>query len=493
MKRVLAVCLLPLGCSSDPKPDADALRERLMDPVNCAPCHEKQYREWSGSMHAYASDDPLFIALNQRAQDEAQLGNFCVNCHAPMAAHSNATTNGLNLGSLAPSLRGVTCYACHSADRITGSHNNALHLADDGALRGEYEDPFPNDVHGSAYSSLHDRTQLPSATLCGSCHDLLNGHGAAVERSFIEWNESAFSSVNGATCSQCHMVKAAERAPAANVPGAPIRDLHSHEFPGVDLALSELPEADRQRQAVQEFLATTLQTALCVRGRGKNASVQVIVDNVASGHNWPSGAAQDRRAWFEVTAVANGRELLHSGQVPPGSEPAELADDDLWLVRDCMLDANGKQVSKLWEAVSLDPNLIPGQLTFDKASPRYYQSHVSRSFPKDPLQSLSAFPERVTLDVHLLAFPLDLFDDLFSDPGRLGLEAAGVAALRERLVPLSVGQPLVWTAAAAADTAHGGLSYVDDGTAVACVTTTGMNAAADKVPAPEHLSAACGR
>ncbi len=464
-----------------------------MDPASCAPCHQKQYQQWSGSMHAYASDDPLFAALNRRAQEEAQLGTFCVNCHAPMAARSNATTDGLNLGTLAPSLRGVTCYACHSADRITGSHDDAIHLADDGALRGEYEDPYPNDVHGSAYSPLHDRTQSQSATLCGSCHDLVNGHGAAVERSFVEWTESAFSSVNGATCTQCHMVKDAERSPAASVPGAPIRDLHSHEFPGVDLALTELPEADRQRQAVQAFLDTTLQTALCVRGQGKSASVLVIVDNVASGHAWPSGAAQDRRAWFEVTALANGSELLHSGQVPPGSEPALLDDENLWLMRDCMLDGQGNQVSKLWQAASMDSNLIPGQLSFDKASPLYYQSHVTRSFPKDPSQSLRAFPDRVTLDVHLLPFPLDLFDDLFSDPARLDLDAAGVATLRAQLVPLRVGKQLVWTPAAAADTVHGGLSYVERGTPVACVTTTGMNAAADKVPAPEHVSAACGR
>ena len=40
----------------------------LMDPKTCAGCHEQHYTEWSGSMHAYASEDPLFIALNQRAQ-----------------------------------------------------------------------------------------------------------------------------------------------------------------------------------------------------------------------------------------------------------------------------------------------------------------------------------------------------------------------------------------------------------------------------------------
>ena len=494
MKRALTACAVGftlLGCGSDKSSVTSPSQDRLMDPATCAECHQKQYAEWSGSMHAYASDDPLFVALNQRAQDEAQLGNFCVNCHAPMAARTKATSDGTNLASLAAPLHGVTCYSCHAVDKVMDTHNDALHVANDGTLRGEYSDPFPNGVHQSAYSQIHDRSQLESSSLCGSCHDVVNGHGVAIERSFAEWQSSAFSTSIGSSCSQCHMDKATVRAPAANVAGAPVRDLHSHQFPGVDLALLDFPQADEQRTAVQNFLDTTLQTALCVRGRGASASVVVVIDNVASGHHFPSGAAQDRRAWFEVAAFAKDAELLHSGSVPLGTDPTAQGDPDLWLVRDCMLDSNSNQVPTLWNAASVDSNLLPAQLTFDKSSPLYYQTHVMRRFPKDPLTQLSAFPDRVTLDVHLQPFPLDLFDDLFSDPGRFGLDADGVSSLRAKLVPLTVGQQLVWTPSAAADTAHGGLTYIDQGLPVACVTTTGMNAAADKVPAPEHTAAAC--
>ena len=40
--------------------------EKLQDPATCKDCHPRQYQDWSGSMHAYASDDPLFLALNKR-------------------------------------------------------------------------------------------------------------------------------------------------------------------------------------------------------------------------------------------------------------------------------------------------------------------------------------------------------------------------------------------------------------------------------------------
>lgn len=488
---LVGLALLLPGCGGPEAPSATFSQEQLMDPRTCAECHQAQYAEWSGSMHAYASDDPLFVALNQRAQDEAQLGTFCINCHAPVAAKTRASRDGTDLASLPSRLRGVTCYACHNANVITTTHNNGTRLANDSVMRGSIADALPNRAHRSEYSALHDRSQSKSSELCGSCHDVVNGHGVAVERSFAEWQESAFAAANGSTCGQCHMAKIPERGPIASVPGAPDRTRYSHEFPGVDLALTPFPQADAQRAAVQAFLDTTLQTALCVRGRGKSSSLVVVVDNVASGHKWPSGAAHDRRAWFEVAAFSGEQELYRSGSVETGRDPSVKTDPDLWLVSDCLLDDGGNPVAKLWDAASVDSTLLPGQLTFDKSSPLFYQTHVMRGFPKDPLTSLPEFPDRATLDVHLLPFPLELFDELFADSERLGFDAQQVADIRAKILPLSVGEQLVWTAEAAADPSRGGHTYLDQGVPMSCVTTTGMNAAADKVPAPEHAAAAC--
>ncbi|HKO47934.1 MAG TPA: multiheme c-type cytochrome [Polyangiaceae bacterium] len=491
-RPILLSALLLLGCGNQPAAEPAVLSvDQLMDPETCTDCHPQQYKEWSGSMHAYASRDPLFVALNQRGQDEAQVGTFCASCHAPLAVRTGKTRDGTNLASLPRGLQGVTCYACHNVNQITNTHNNSARLANDSVMRGALSDALTNNAHQSAYSSLHDRSQLESSKLCGSCHDVVNGHAVAIERSFAEWQASAFATSSGSTCGQCHMPKSPEPGPIALFPGAPSRDRHSHQFPGVDLALTPFPEAEAQRAAVQSFLDTTLQTALCVRGLGANANLVVVVDNVASGHKWPSGAAQDRRAWFEVAAFAKDRELYRSGAVAAGSDPDPRHDADLWLISDCMLDRNGNAVSKMWNAKSVDSNLLPAQLTFDRSSPLFYQTHVMRSFPKDPQASLPSYPDRATLDVHLLPFPLALFDDLFADPERLGLDAEGVAALREQLRPLAVGEQLVWTPEAAADTAHGGHSYIDQGVPVSCVSTTGLNAAADKVPAPEHVAEAC--
>src|SRR5688572_24413304 len=118
----LAPLLLTWGCS---QPQPGLTREQLMDPNQCKGCHPTHHAEWSSSMHAYAADDPVFVAMNKRGQRETgnELGSFCVNCHAPLAVATGATTDGLNLDSIPSHLKGVTCFFCHSAETVDGTHN----------------------------------------------------------------------------------------------------------------------------------------------------------------------------------------------------------------------------------------------------------------------------------------------------------------------------------------------------------------------------------
>ena len=114
--RVWLLSSLLVACGNDSADSASKFaftRAELLDPQSCSACHSEQYRDWSGSMHAYASDDPLFLAMNQRGQREAQLADFCVKCHAPMATREGQTSDGLNLPSLPTPLKGVTCFFCH--------------------------------------------------------------------------------------------------------------------------------------------------------------------------------------------------------------------------------------------------------------------------------------------------------------------------------------------------------------------------------------------
>jgi hypothetical protein len=231
--------------------------EQLQDPNTCAECHPKHFTQWSGSMHAYAADDPVFLAMNRRGQRETNgaLGDFCINCHAPMAKRFGFTDfAGFDPELLPPAARGITCYFCHNVKEVTGTHDNGLVLANDQTMRGGLEDPVDTPAHHSKYDPQMD-SAATSSELCGSCHDIvvpesLNGtRDVALERTFAEWKATFFATSEDpslrVSCSSCHMVSS-RLEPIADAPGVTPREhgFHDHMFAGIDVALTPFPQME---------------------------------------------------------------------------------------------------------------------------------------------------------------------------------------------------------------------------------------------------------
>ncbi len=475
-----------VSCSSKSAAPTYYARDTLLDPETCKKCHADHYADWSASMHAYASDDPVFRAMNARGQRETKgaLGDFCVKCHAPMAVNEKATTDGTNLDSVPQKLHGVTCFFCHTVESVAGTHNDPLVLASDITMRGEYSDPVANAAHPATYSTLHDLTQLGSAPLCGACHDIVSPEGAAIERTYADWQASLFShaGLGGSTCSECHMDELPRGdglEPIAQAPNVFARKYHVHSFLAVDQPTTPpLPAPPATDTPLQEFLDTTVSTALCVVQQDGNGAIRVIVDNVAAGHSVTSGSAQDRRLWAEVIAYQGGKVIYQSGVVPAGTPVTEVKNDpDLWLIRDCMFDDAGAQVSMFWQAASVESNLLPFSTTIDQTDPAYYRTHVVQYYPRDPSATLPAAPDKVTLRLLLQPIGLDVLRDL-EQSGDLD------AGIEPQIPTLAFPEPiLTWTPAAAAAADAG---YYEEQTPVACVGDTSLNVGADKFPAVNH-------
>ena len=116
-------------------------------------------------MHAYATKDPVFVAMNKRGQEETQgtLGAFCVNCHAPMAVRENAIANYADLSTIPEQLQGVTCYFCHDATAVGTDHYNAnLTLANDNVMRAALSNALEPTAHKVEYWQL---TTAPKRTV----------------------------------------------------------------------------------------------------------------------------------------------------------------------------------------------------------------------------------------------------------------------------------------------------------------------------------------
>lgn len=395
-----------IGCADDaPATERPSLtREALQNPETCRGCHPLHYREWASSMHAYAAQDPVFVAMNKRGQRETNgaLGDFCVNCHAPMAVQQGATRDGLNLADVPAHLQGVTCYFCHNAVSVGDHFNNDIDLAHDTVMRGGLTDPTPNSAHASAYSRLHDRNDRESSRLCGSCHDIVTPAGVRLERTFAEYQASVFgtSKQSFETCAGCHMD---ERAASRR---------HQHLWAGVDVAITDFPDRDVQRAAVECQLALSARIAAIEHDGVGGFVVRLETD---AGHSQPSGAAQDRRMWIELIAYAEDGSVLYSsgdiadGEIEEKPKDALGYDRSLAIFRDRIFDSNGQPVHMFWQAAS------------SAAHPNGYRSLLLpaaiESMPAHALEARYQVPEprrlaRVTARVRVRPIGMDVLRDL---------------------------------------------------------------------------------
>lgn len=342
--------------------------EQLLDPAACKDCHPKHYEQWSASMHAYATDDPVFAAMNKRGQEETggQLGEFCVQCHAPVALATGAITDFANLDDVPKEQRGITCYFCHNAVGVGPEHNNGnVQLAHDNVMRGSIRNPIEPTAHKVAYSSFHDPTSEDSSTLCGTCHDIVTPRGVHLERTFKEYKESIFSDTSLIdtfnSCQDCHMQRSNTRFPVAESTGRPnqfalARDFHEHLWPAVDVALTPWPHSEAMRSAVEHCALPFAFSAYFTVDRepGPFGAITVMMEADA-GHNFPSGATQDRRVWLEAIAYdANMQELWRVGQV--GDQELEETPEapHPCLFRDYAVDENGVETHDFWEVAKIE-------------------------------------------------------------------------------------------------------------------------------------------
>lgn len=428
---VAGYALVASGCrdvSRDPSPDAGSVvdanlpqrelltPEELLDPKACQTCHPGQFAEWAGSMHAYASKDPVFLAMNAlgQQQTEGQLGDFCVKCHAPMAVTYGLTTDGLNLEQLPEAYQGVTCYFCHNVAAVEGTHNNPLLLALDSTMRGPFGDAAPVAAHRSEYSPHLDTEDVKSAQMCGSCHDVaVQAHFApanvALERSFEEWKDTIFSAPTtrgGLTCNGCHMPTTQARSQSA-VGDYPQRVSRRHDFEGVDIAVTPFVGEERQRLLVQQFLDTSLLAEVCVSRAGL---VSVTLENSA-GHHWPSGASHDRLAWVQVE-VFDDEGMIYRTYDPELDPPNDVSVEGqpAPALTDHVFDEQGNEAHFFWQVAAVRPETLPGVASRDPQSPDYHRERKTWVF--DTVQFALDNVRRVELTVKIRPIKLAVLRDL---------------------------------------------------------------------------------
>ena len=332
----------------------------------CKGCHDLIVEQHLASSHEMSFTNPVFQAQYQKellpkaASDPALKteARECIACHEPIA-YAMDGPRLLSLQEIDLKMNGVTCDICHSMTGYRGDKpENGNYIVEPsdrklGPFQGQ------GDWH-HIYSELQTKSEI-----CAVCHETVNRHGLRIKATFTEWQESAFAQ-QGIQCQDCHMNVdgfltagkprfASGKAAAMSVGSAPQRErLYTHQFPGA-----------HSKTQIEGAINLVIEAIPPTNSQNRELNIDVTVDNSRTGHSMPSGSADLRLLWLEVT-VRTGEELV--GQPAVILEPEARDDSSAYSLAGrgkfdaILLGPEIPKGSRVYRAVFLDGS---GQATLD--------------------------------------------------------------------------------------------------------------------------------
>lgn len=312
-------------------------------PTECGGCHEKQYREWNGSVHQLAFIDPIYQGeLNKAVKVVGhEVSRQCEGCHSA-AGVVTGEIKGPGITGLSPmALAGVSCDICHSISGTT-HWQTPSHEPENGSMiltpgisgtngpelvkRGPWK---PSDDCGGGFHKCEESSLHLQADLCASCHQVYHYDSHfPLEATYLEWKHGAYAQ-KAILCQDCHMVDTATFKRSADEFKKPERSEYRHFFNGANYLLYYLAGVAAEKAGDKELTASLkekyqmavehLQSAAALEltplyRHGQLSELRVRVKNIRAGHNLPTSLTNVRQMWLEVVARdEKGRIIMESG------------------------------------------------------------------------------------------------------------------------------------------------------------------------------------
>ncbi|QSZ42988.1 hypothetical protein GJV85_13035 [Sulfurimonas aquatica] len=337
----------------------------------CVQCHDglsdsigedvSIVKEWSSSMMANATKDPLWKAkvrteINRNPQLESIINDKCTKCHAPMAnteAHADGNTVKLfDDGFLNPNnqyhdaaMNGVSCTLCHQVSdngklgTLAGT-SGKYEVNENRIIYGPYDNvnagPMRNNVNYNIQFSSH----IKDSKMCATCHNLKtpyvdeNGNilsttpesEFAEQMPYSEWEHSDYKDTK--SCQDCHMQRTDGVKISTRPRNLPRRDgFARHVFIGANKTMLSILNDNKTALGVNSnnFEATLAKTETMLRG---SASLEIVNEslangelevtykvNSATGHKLPT-SFPSRRVFLHTTVKdSQGNIVFESGKV----------------------------------------------------------------------------------------------------------------------------------------------------------------------------------
>jgi len=322
----------------------------------CAECHSDMFDQWADSLHRLMGDSNPYYNVTEDVAAAAEGEEFrvwCMGCHMPQSVLSGVTKTADEghmferggtslfeaLDKSEPDLdEGTGCLFCHRITKLEdargqGAGGNAsftVNVKDreryvfensDSPLLdwiGNRQINAKPEVHAKSYSQPFYK----DSELCGSCHnEFAPGTGSVIVDTFGEWQASPFNDPGNPdkhrSCIDCHMhgdiTKIGEDVPGISTDGGEVKDnVVTHQFTGANYHLVGL-----RNEKLREMSIQLLQSAAELETRlDPDKGLVVRVKNVGAGHALPTGVADFRQMWLDVTVRdADGTVVLQSGRM----------------------------------------------------------------------------------------------------------------------------------------------------------------------------------
>lgn len=322
----------------------------------CAECHSDMFDQWADSLHRLMGDsNPYYKVVEDvaAAAEGEEFRKWCMGCHHPQGLLSGLTAttepghmferggvslfDALDRGE--PDLdEGTGCLFCHRITKLESalgpeaganasltvnlkdrqtyvfenSANTVLNWLGNHAINAKPA------VHAASYS----QDFYSDSRLCSTCHnEFAPGSGSVIVNTYGEWERSQFNTPDNPeqhrSCIDCHMHadigRIGEKIPGISTDRGRVKDnVVTHQFTGANYHLVGLRNPKLEQMSI-ELLQSAAELEV---GLTPGSKLRVRVKNVGAGHALPTGVADFRQVWLDVTVIdASGAKVLESGKM----------------------------------------------------------------------------------------------------------------------------------------------------------------------------------
>ena len=325
--------------------------------TKCKSCHNEIFDQWANSNHKnLVESNPYYMVMESIAGEVEgnEFKKWCMGCHNPSALTTGLTrtSHSMNDNFLANTIfeknaqtlvktyekhgnkrleEGVSCLTCHRITDATseGNASYALNITnrekypfeDDESSIGSYLGHKFINAKPKVHKDSYMKPLYKESKYCASCHDETSPTtNKQIVSTFKEWEASPYNNkedkTKNKTCIDCHMtyLKDDKFAPLSgfSTDGGVLKDdIKVHYFAGSNHFLAGLKDEKNEEQILQ-----LLRTSAKLDVNIKDNQIYVGIENVGAGHHLPTGVADFRELWLDITiSDANDKIVFSSGKL----------------------------------------------------------------------------------------------------------------------------------------------------------------------------------